>query len=486
MLAIKYEKLEEYTEKEYIPLFKEIRKTQPVPEELKGVPVIAFHSYKGGVGRTLSMISTINSYSTMKKKDGKPYKLLIVDSDIEAPGLTWLAMGNCSIDISLLDALSIVHESDNWETEALKFISKKIKEAVLALPVGDKVTEHYFLPAYRIQDGYKAINQIMSMPAAPENLVQMTDRQWIMGDFLSQLGKELGVDAVLIDLRAGISEFSAPLLLDPRIRKVYVTSTSLQSIKGTNALLREIYNEPIDTKYPEPYIFISMVLTVLSVEETNKMQDEILDNVEIFDYKSSKNTAEDVDVNFGILPFAEELVHLEGFDMIYSKLSGTTMTKRIDNIVKEWVDNYTEVIPEIIGKEERSDFLNELFQFTKKMEFAESTEMSNFLVTASIKNLVRKFRYDVPNAVILGAKGSGKTFIYSQLVRSGLWENFMTKIEHNEKLDTETYIVPFLKPDNLKELDFIIRNNENINNMLGFEISIQNMNNTRDRIKIER
>ncbi len=201
-----------------------------------------------------------------------------------------------------------------------------------------------FLPAYRVLEGYEAINQIMYMPAAPENLVQMSDRQWIIGDFFSQLGEELEVDAVLVDLRAGISEFSAPLLLDPRIRKIYVTSTSLQSRRGTNALLREIYREPIDIKYPEPYIFISMVLKTLSIEEIDKIQNEILDGIEVFDYKSSEVIEEDADIKFQVLPFAEELVHLEGMDMIYKKLSGTTMSKNIDSIVKSWVEGNEVII----------------------------------------------------------------------------------------------------------------------------------------------
>ncbi len=81
-VKVKYQEIEDYQAKEYIPIFKEIRKSKPNPNDLKGKPVIAFHSYKGGVGRTLSMISTINSYSILRKDDGKPYKLLIVDSDI--------------------------------------------------------------------------------------------------------------------------------------------------------------------------------------------------------------------------------------------------------------------------------------------------------------------------------------------------------------------------------------------------------------------
>lgn len=80
--------------------------------------------------------------------------------------------------------------------KALPFIAKKIEETILRIPVGDIEVEHFFLPAYREED------QVMLMPVTPENLIQMNDREWIMADFLSKLGKLMEVDAVLIDLRA--------------------------------------------------------------------------------------------------------------------------------------------------------------------------------------------------------------------------------------------------------------------------------------------
>ena len=60
----------------------------------------------------------------------------------------------------------------------------------------------------------------------------------------------------LVDLRAGLSEFSAPLLFDPRVKKYLVTSTSYQSVKGTEILLNQLskglpLNEIL--KYPKSY-----------------------------------------------------------------------------------------------------------------------------------------------------------------------------------------------------------------------------------------
>lgn len=76
-------------------------------ERLKGVPVLAFHSYKGGVGRTLSLITFVRN---MIDADGGEKKVLIVDGDMEAPGLTWLAeQQNGRYDISYIDVLNIIN-----------------------------------------------------------------------------------------------------------------------------------------------------------------------------------------------------------------------------------------------------------------------------------------------------------------------------------------------------------------------------------------
>ena len=75
-----------------VPLFKSILyqadssyDSTVISTKLSGVPVIAFHSYKGGVGRTLSLLSFVKAWS---EKKGKDNTLLVIDADVEAPGLS--------------------------------------------------------------------------------------------------------------------------------------------------------------------------------------------------------------------------------------------------------------------------------------------------------------------------------------------------------------------------------------------------------------
>ena len=68
-------------------IYPEAEKSQQITKEQKlEVPVIAFHSYKGGVGRTLSALSLVREFATPRdsneaKKVNKVNKILLVDAD---------------------------------------------------------------------------------------------------------------------------------------------------------------------------------------------------------------------------------------------------------------------------------------------------------------------------------------------------------------------------------------------------------------------
>ena len=50
---------------------------------------IAFHSFKGGVGRTLHLAVMIESLEAVLKEKNITKKVLVVDADLEAPGITF-------------------------------------------------------------------------------------------------------------------------------------------------------------------------------------------------------------------------------------------------------------------------------------------------------------------------------------------------------------------------------------------------------------
>ena len=90
---------------------------------------------------------------------------------------------------------------------------------------------------------------------------------------------------MLIDLRAGLSEFSAPILFDPRVKKYIVTSTSYQSVKGTEILLQQLNKGlPLNENSKIPEVLLTMVQNGMKTDEIT-INDEMFANAKLHNPK---------------------------------------------------------------------------------------------------------------------------------------------------------------------------------------------------------
>lgn len=406
-------------------------------DELEQCPVIAFHSYKGGVGRTLSVLAFAKAWSASKPSQ----KLLIVDSDIEAPGLTWLMeeSGDRESQISYFDLLEWIQASDLDDAENVTAIVNQMQLQTMKIDTGTVCAEHYFIPTYRYEE------QLLDIYARPESIVKGYKKRYILAQKLSELGKALGVSAVLIDLRAGISEFSAPLLFDPRVRKYMVSSTSYQSVKGTQLILKELCKGlPVTENSIIPNILLTMVTSEADIA---KLKSELL---QVYDEQEQRYT----DNALLELPFASELVHLESFHQILDKLEGRDFYKNIYHLVEElYPDGFSDQENQQV--ENREKWIQEIHKVAEDQISAELNRGFHVLMTEPISNLIRKFHASVPQVVVIGAKGAGKTFLYRELLRAKEWGVFCAKNGMPES-DSKTYILPVTAPKNLGELKEVI------------------------------
>ncbi|MBD2187828.1 ParA family protein [Pseudanabaena mucicola] len=61
----------------------------PLPEPYTNSPsLVAFHSFKGGVGRTTHLAAYLFAILERAREINKPITILVIDADLEAPGLT--------------------------------------------------------------------------------------------------------------------------------------------------------------------------------------------------------------------------------------------------------------------------------------------------------------------------------------------------------------------------------------------------------------
>lgn len=388
-----------------------------IEEELPGVPVLAFHSYKGGVGRTLSLLAFVKAWSSLKDlKNTK--KLLIVDADIEAPGITWLTSGEEEAGFSFLDLLEVTQEKDNVD-EVIELITDKISDLTIKIETEKSMVEHIVLPTYRY------IQQLLDMYSSPESLALSYNKKYILAEVLSKLGEKVNAELVLVDLRAGLSEFSAPLLFDPRVKKYLVTSTSYQSVKGTEILLHQLSKGlPLDGNSKIPEILLTMG------QEGIDITDIVSELSAVYDQYVSDDSVSITDDIVTELPFASELVHLESLPKILKNLNGRDFYKNIFQIVQNSYLSEKRV-PQTEHRLTREETIKNIHDFAQNQITAEGNGAFEVLMTDSIENLIKKYKNSIPNTVIMGAKGSGKTFLYREILRNQYWEKFIASMDKN-------------------------------------------------------
>ncbi len=201
------------------------------------------HSFKGGVGRTLHALALAKAIAEKKEKS-----VLLIDADLEAPGITWLLKNRMpNPDISFADAVTLLHGASDSEIQVentLRLIADRVQHSCL-----DNI---YVLP------GFRSPEQFTSLLIKPEHLIRNAENPYIITHSLSQLGRMLGVSAVIADLRAGLSEFSTGFLLDRRVHQIFVTTSNPQSVQGTKYLLRLI-RESTHLKPCSPKLIFSQV-----------------------------------------------------------------------------------------------------------------------------------------------------------------------------------------------------------------------------------
>lgn len=460
-LKITYEEgdKEERLQKAEAPLFKDIfipNEEKLILPKLPGAAITAFHSYKGGVGRTLSLIALANGIA---KKYGGEKKVLIVDSDLEAPGLTWMMKEQQgSAAISYLDILSLMHFHD-MDGDLAEKIAGLVKKSILVIETDKLESEHYFLPVYREEE------QLLDIFSSPERIISGQNNKYVVAEFLSMIGAALGVDLVLVDLRAGITEFSAPFLFDPRVRKFFVTSTSMQSVKGTRMLLKEIWQRTgknlVDFK-----IILTMIPQEMEENTIRRIEDGLMEVIE------SELASEDVaylrEDYLLRVRFDSPFISLGDFGQICDVLRG----KKLLDIMEEAAGSMFEAEEDSDGNEltikEVRETLLILHRIASEEITAEGSEELGMLATLPIREIVKDYQSEIPRIVVLGAKGSGKTYLYKQILGGKNWTEFTKSVgKADEEEICEALVLPLLSTVNANNIRNLARECvENANKML--------------------
>lgn len=405
--------------------------------------MVSFHSFKGGVGRTTALMTYAIARLYAQTGD-KPTKVLVVDADLEAPGVTfWLEEKNRP-QVSFLQFLEAMHYPPVSEEASLDFFADELRKTSLNLDGPQR--ELFVLPA--------ALNlaDILDMPVQPGHLARNPANPWILTDHLYQLGKRLGVDAIFIDLRAGLSELASPLIFDPRVEHYFVTTVARQSVKGICEVLHNLhtFNNALPhekRRGAKPSVIVSLLTTDLRRAPDYTRAKE---NIE----RAYPPTDESLDegVEWLEVDFWPSLMSISSIDEAIDLLKQSSLYL---NSAQTWATNAAESChpPEPLSTESvRGASAQALFQVCEK-EYAEHSGTTDWLVTDPLRNLGKHYTKDTPNAVLVGAKGAGKTFTYLQICRAQTWQKYLDRVAETESSAehvSRSFIFPVLWSSNVE------------------------------------
>lgn len=394
-------------------------------------PVVAFHSFKGGVGRTLHSIALAQSFAEMK------HRVLLVDADMEAPGISWLVQQRLpEPPISFADLLTLVHgDPEPQAEEAVQLVAERLAGAL--------IDDIYVLPAFR------TTGQFSSLEIRPEDLIRGADDPFLLTRLLAQLGKTIDADLVLVDLRAGLSELSVGLLLDPRVYRVLVTTLSGQSLAGTRQVLGILGRHALSTRPNDPL----PALVINQISQDHRRSELLLSEetrlLEAAQPFLTADTDESASLPIVETPFDSELLALpptweEALASIRRSELADSMRPLID-----WLPVQSNRSARGTDQSLRERRVS-LRDTSRRLVYAERAEGKDkgFLATAPLRHLASDHRGDVPIAVVVGAKGAGKTYTFLQVVRRQSWEIF-AKDAGATDVQIKALICPVLESKNL-------------------------------------
>lgn len=399
------------------------------------VAVAAFHSFKGGVGRTLHCVATARALAQAG------VRVLLVDGDLEAPGITWMVADALRIDFAFEDFLALVHGATDQEYPE-------------ALGLGRKFLANQELDGVVVMPARRDYARIAPPRIRPDDLLTPDRDPYVLTEVLAQLGKAVGAQVVLVDLRAGASELSAPLLLDPRVHRVIVSTVSDQAVRGTHQLLRQLALRAPAAGPSDP------ACAVLVTQFESYGHQEILAGVverlrpAALDVSRPAHAAEspeepestlvDLDAVTPVLlsPFHSSLLSLPAS---WHDVLDLATSARLDQHLRPLVETLRSAItsvdasplpaaPTVLpeGRQPDADSLDQrrrrLEDIAKDLVFAEAAPSGGFLVTAPLQSLVEAHRTEVPIEVVIGGKGSGKTFTHLHLCEAQSWERFAERL----------------------------------------------------------
>ncbi|HZU16838.1 MAG TPA: P-loop NTPase [Candidatus Dormibacteraeota bacterium] len=407
------------------------------------VQVVALHAFKGGVGRTLLAVALATALAD------RGVRVLLVDADLEAPGITWMleAQGQ-RLEFAYEDFLALLHGSEEG-TEALELggwlLPNQMRDGIVVMPATRRAS---VLRPPRIE---------------PVDLLTPQRSPYVVTESLARLAAAVGARVVVVDLRAGASELSAPILLDPRVQRVFVTTLSGQALRATLRLMGEISRRAPSVPETDPpsVAVLTQFRELLHETAVRDAAAQLRDALaEMLPPAAGEGEDQVVDADLSarplLVPFSDHLLALPApWDEVVALVRRSGLGERLEELAESirsaavGVEEVGEAGPPA-EVETLRDRRRRLAERAAELVLAETATVGSFLPTTSLRNLLSEHRTEPPIAVVVGVKGSGKTFTFLQMTWRERWAEF-GRAAGLQEVSLEARFCPVLWSANLSD-----------------------------------
>jgi MinD-like ATPase involved in chromosome partitioning or flagellar assembly len=466
--------------------------------------ITTFYSYKGGMGRSTTLASFALFCAKLKKK-----KVVIIDCDFEAPGFT----NYYDLDIENLGNVNGIVEylidkqfiKEEGKLDIVSNYSYKVgyeyagEGEIFIIPAGNLSSEITYKDGQLFDSNHRNhyIEALSRLDIS--SFVNMSE-QYI--DFISDIKEQLNPDLILFDSRTGINDtFSVlasisqlvvgffgnniqtklgleqfiDLFIENKLNKnvmiVNSMSSGLEYLDNLKGFVDDyISKKPDFDNLDENQNFISNnIFNIFSIGTDEHLRKLGTD----FAYKK-QGKFQKYDVNFVNL-IENNVFYQPLFDSIFSVIDQKKITSEDTEINDEVIDlkslDISEVIANSSEKEISEDFGDFLYSNKNKVEklqlrkdlveklyqntpsqYGENEEPSieNFYFRDCMKDMFHRDKF-----LIIGSKGTGKTFLYKglnnqilinelqnryNLKDEFLFVNMIAMSDSDDKKETDAYL----------------------------------------------
>lgn len=391
---------EKIVQEQYLHLSSWIENDRQVNKELP--PVITFYSYKGGVGRSTALAAN----AVLLSRKGK--KVVVLDFDLEAPGISsYLINPELQSPKGVIDYLiekPIL--KDRMDVDAFKnLFFRKVNSDLSGN--GD---------IFVMSAGKSDFQYIKKMSHIDFEIMEKQNNKMI-ASLLEDINNVFKPDVILIDSRTGIVDMAGTLLFSYSDFVCSFFYNSEQNKQGLKILVDCISNRIKNNKYIPDFIYIHSPIRYEPGSEGDKgFHDEFVNYLkDLFGDVFLEDELKKIFDDELKIDYVQKLESLERID--FNTFKNEKLFKDFERISQYFnfeLDNDKNSKNLFQNKNIREVILNEINfgQYIAEDEKYDDIEYfkNNFLMVNEFEDIISD-----NCSLVLGAKGSGKSVLYSVL-----------------------------------------------------------------------